>query len=377
MQNIHHFLFTLLYFTPFPFRVTSNAEITFLDNIGVATPDTKFKVKILSMWNFVPKGKKEVMSIELIVMDEQLNCPQNSCFDVIGHIISRRELDTSNPMQSKHNMKITLSDIEGTELRITLFGNQAHQLNEYFSKNTNAYCIVGVKSYWDASNLFVNVDILEINNYRKRLQEVDGGRKFACKFILIGTIKGIRQDHAWYYPACNKCGKKNIEIYNIIHASDSQKCITDLSTVMCKNGLCNMFLIPINVQDGTGTISSTLFDKDASKMLEANADDLVKVVIEREAGESQLFNQQTDVADSDEIKLVKDCASQTGDNVTPSTLEKSTATSPIKLFNKTIDLKRNLHEVYDFDSPDFESATKSRRVSSGQSIPLLVLKKEK
>lgn len=40
------------------------------------------------------------------------------------------------------------------------------------------------------------------------------------------------------------------------------------------------FLIPINVQDGTGTISLTLFDKDASKMLEANVDDLVKVVIE-------------------------------------------------------------------------------------------------
>lgn len=40
------------------------------------------------------------------------------------------------------------------------------------------------------------------------------------------------------------------------------------------------FLIPINVQDGTGTISLTLFDKDANKMLEANVDDLVKVVIE-------------------------------------------------------------------------------------------------
>lgn len=59
-----------------------------------------------------------------------------------------------------------------------------------------------------------------------------------------------------------------------------------------------------------------------------------------------------------------------GDNVTPSTLEKSTVISPIKLFNKTIDLKRNLHEVY-----DVESATKPRRVSSGQNIPLLVPKK--
>ncbi|CAI9301336.1 unnamed protein product [Lactuca saligna] len=223
----------------------SNAEITYLDNIGVVTHDTKFKVKIFSTWNFVPKGKKEVMSIELIVMDEQ-----------------------------------------GKKIQAHVFSG-----------------IVGVKSYWDASNLFVNVDILEINNYRKR------------------------------------------------------------------------FLIPINVQDGTGTISLMLFDKDASKMLEANADDLVKVVIE--AGESQLFNQQTDVADSDEIKLVKDCASHTGDNVTPSNFKKSTVTSPIKLFNKTIDLKRNLHEMYDFDSPDFESATKSRRVSSGQSTPLFVPKKKR
>lgn len=72
MQNIHHFLFTLLHFTPFPFRVMSKAEITYFDNIGVVTPDTTFKVKILSMWNFVPKGKKEVTSIELIVMDEQV-----------------------------------------------------------------------------------------------------------------------------------------------------------------------------------------------------------------------------------------------------------------------------------------------------------------
>lgn len=66
-----------------------------------------------------------------------------------------------------------------------------------------------------------------------------------CKFILIGTIKGIRKDHDWYCNACIKYGNKCTNDYNIHHASDSHKGIDDLSIYKCKNHECNLSEVPI------------------------------------------------------------------------------------------------------------------------------------
>ena len=66
--------------------------------------------------------------------------------------------------------------------------------------------------------------------------------------------------------------------------------------------------------------------------------------------------------------------SQTDESFTPSTVDKSTATSPSKI---STDLKRNLQEIYDVDSGDDLSSIKAKRKSIGEETPLLIPKIEK
>ncbi|CAH1454528.1 unnamed protein product [Lactuca virosa] len=185
----------------------STLTITYLNDIGVVPRDTTFKstkiqcrvfnsqfhrfqhllnagdtlmIKNPNMammgygFNITEQEHHIVLQWDTIVRDQ--NCPKKSCFDVIGHIVSRRDLDASNSNQSKHNIK-------GTELRITLYGFQAHQLSDFLTKNTDVSCViiivefvalngwndrVGVQSYYDSTKLLVNADIEEINEYRKK-----------------------------------------------------------------------------------------------------------------------------------------------------------------------------------------------------------------
>ncbi|CAH1442715.1 unnamed protein product [Lactuca virosa] len=68
-----------------------------------------------------------------------------------------------------------------------------------------------------------------------------------------------------------------------------------------------------------------------------------------------------------------DVISQTDESFTPSIVNKSTATSPIKI---STDLKRNLHAIYDVDCGDDFSSTKCKRKLTGEENPLLVPKME-
>lgn len=52
-------------------------------------------------------------------------------------------------------------------------------------------------------------------------------------------------------------------------------------------------------------------------------------------------------------------------NITPSTLEKSTSTIPLKILSTPKDLKRNLDEVFDVDNNAKSSSTKCPRLSWG------------
>ncbi|CAH1428129.1 unnamed protein product [Lactuca virosa] len=70
----------------------------------------------------------------------------------------------------------------------------------------------------------------------------------------------------------------------------------------------------------------------------------------------------------------KDVISKTDESFTPSTVDKSSVTSPMKISS---DLKRNLHDIYDVDCGGDLSLTKSKRKSIGEGNPLLVPKVEK
>ncbi|CAI9259757.1 unnamed protein product [Lactuca saligna] len=80
--------------------------------------------------------------------------------------------------------------------------------------------------------------------------------------------------------------------------------------------------------------------------------------------------------ESDDVvqSVQKDVISQTDESFTPSTVNKSTATTPGKI---STDLKRNLQDIYDVNSGDDLSSTKAKRKSIGDETPLLIPKVEK
>ncbi|CAH1424228.1 unnamed protein product [Lactuca virosa] len=80
--------------------------------------------------------------------------------------------------------------------------------------------------------------------------------------------------------------------------------------------------------------------------------------------------------ESDDVvqNVQKDVISQTDESFTLSIVDKSSATSPMKISS---DLKRNLHDIYDVDCGGDLSSTKSKRKSIGEGNPLLVPKVEK
>ncbi|CAI9297690.1 unnamed protein product [Lactuca saligna] len=417
-------------------------------------------------------------------------CPRDSFFDVIGQIVSFRPLETRNPNPSRHYIKMTISKLQSVHLNVTIFGSQAHQMSQYLKSNTTVTCVVIVmqfvklnvwdgigqaQSHFDVTKMFINSDIVEINEFKKELKADNNGGmseksittlpsysssyiddfkgefplKTVCeiteplkemKFLLVGTIVNIRQNLPWYYDACYKCGRRinNVPQTNLSYTAPGK--MEDSVVVKCKNATCNgsnfhtvlKYIIPINVQDHTGTIRFTFFDREAKRLLEISVFELKK--IHETAGDSlELFPNQMNVLknrkfaflvditsynvtndnniytivkltedvsivselesklelmsvqsvslnevplESDEVvqNVQKDVISQTDESFTPSTADKSTATSPMKISG---DLKRNLHDVYDVDGGGDLSSTKSKRLSMGDGIPLLVPKVEK
>nr|KAJ0227692.1 hypothetical protein LSAT_V11C100006390 [Lactuca sativa] len=387
-------------------------------------------------------------------------CPRDTFFDVIGHIVSFRPLETSNPAPSKHYIKLTLSNLDSVHLKVTIFGSQAYQISEYLKNNPTVNFVVIVmqffklniwnglgeaKSHFEVTKLFINSDIYEIMSLKINDFKGNFPLKTVCeitepikemKFLLVAFIVNIRQNLPWYYEACKKCGKKIIPVPKTNHSYTKPEGISETMVVECTNAQCKksefQYIIPINVQDCTGTIGLTLFDREARRLLNISAYELKK--IDDAAGDSDaLFPMQLNVLKNRKFAFVvditeynvnnynniytvlrvtedmsivseleskielmsiqsvslnqvalesndvvqpvqKDVISQTDESFTPSTVDKSTATSPSKI---SCDLKRNLQEIYDVDSGYDLSSTKAKRISTAEETPLLIPKKEK
>nr|KAJ0227162.1 hypothetical protein LSAT_V11C100048500 [Lactuca sativa] len=468
----------------------------YLKNIDQIDDNSHIKIRVLKMWNFTRNNM--VCSIEMIIMDEEGTQYHSRVFnqnfsrfghllkendtyiiikpnmaavlngfsytDVIGQIVSIRPLETSNPVASKHYIKLTLSNLESVHLKVTIFGTQAYQLSQYLKENPTVNCVVIVmqfvklniwdgvgqaKSHFEVTKMFINSDIVEINEYKKRLKADDNLDDFKdtfplkticeiteplkeMKFLLVASIVNIRQNLHWYYEACYKRGKKTSVPRHNHSYTDPQK-VTETVVVQCKDPSCNnsdfrtviKYIIPINVQDGTDTIGLTLFDREAKRLLDISAYELKKIHEAARDSDALLQNRKfaflvditkynvnnynniytilkltEDVSivselesklelmsiesvslnqvplESDDVvqPVQKDVISQTDESFTPSTVDKSTATSPSKI---STDLKRNLQDICDVDSGDDLSSTKAKRKSIGEETPLLIPKVEK
>ncbi|CAI9264226.1 unnamed protein product [Lactuca saligna] len=260
------------------------------------------------------------------------NILESKSFDIIGHIFEYGRMDTSEEDKSKHKMLLHLQDIEDTKLKVTLWGHNAYYMTEFLANNNSLAPVVVIvqfarvkfingrpfsSTYFDVSRLFINNDIDEITSYKNKLVSENGQqlsssgiKMIASKqntehddflknhmfsniddlfepleektVIIVGTVKGIRQNIRWYYLACSNCYKSAKEKESSTDKVDGSHEVAEIVTYECSNPNCKnikisvipRFKIPLRVQDNTGTLTLTLFDQEAKKLFKYTAKEL-------------------------------------------------------------------------------------------------------
>nr|KAJ0194073.1 hypothetical protein LSAT_V11C800408370 [Lactuca sativa] len=353
--------------------------------------------------------------------------PQDKSVDVMGLVVAVAELQRHDPDKSKHKININIQDAKGLQLHVYLWGDYAYKMQEYIHNNPHNRRIVvilqfgqinvfrdrpSVNTYFTSSKLFINSHIDEIIRFNKSLDGDDGPDSSTNTFSVIPSkqlseyddfmikikVNAISEvwepveNKTWYYKACTNCFGKAVPS----DGSDDQQA----TSYVCHNGDCTKdttsvvprFMIPIRVQDNTGTLTLTMFERDGKYLLKQSTKELVKKTIER--GDSlDLY--------PDEINALKGLklafkVSVTNFNVSKKKqpvwiqflermitlllplFDKNETTSSMKTLTTTPILKRNLKEVFDLESNDHLSSTKTPKISpDGPTKQLLKVKLEK
>ncbi|XP_076946929.1 uncharacterized protein LOC143618719 [Bidens hawaiensis] len=257
------------------------------------------------------------------------NIPQNGTIDVIGHVSGFLTNKNSFFREAQHHNRITMefADLSGNKIYLILWDDYLKQLTKYVANNPDEeYLIIVLQfarvkyygenvyvnnSYGNAvSRLLIDDYVYEVIDYKKKLLEISSevhveipkpvgscmlltikdefmknyefysisdlcGILEARNVIIIGTVKAIVGNKEWYYNGCKRCSRKVSEVF-----VDGQK------VYECNIASCNSqgvivgprFRIPIRVQDNTGVISLTLFDRDARQLFNKVTDHFVTTV---------------------------------------------------------------------------------------------------
>ncbi|CAI9291074.1 unnamed protein product [Lactuca saligna] len=412
--------------------------------------------------------------------------PQNLSLDVIGLVVAVGEMARESTDKSKHKIHIYIQNENGLEIRLVLWGDYAYQMQEYIQDNPHNLQIIvilqfaqinvwrdrpSVNTYYTSSRLFINSDIDEISVFKKRLQRDDrpdsSSHTFSlipanqvfeyddfmvknklktisevwepveiCTFILVGTIKGILQNEKWFYQACTNCSSKAVPNNDQVDGTAKSYECHNVDCTKTTTSVVPRYKIPIRVQDNTGTITLTLFEREGRYLLKKSAKEFFNTAakngnnvdlypmemnalkglkfafkissnrfnvskktnqygivrisddeslieqLEDKFNSSKADNSQSlDVNSSDfqslDNKTLKDAISATDDNITPNTLDKNSVTSPLKISTTPV-LKRNLQEVFDLESNENFSSSKTPKTSpDGPTKELLKVKVEK
>ncbi|KAI3801997.1 hypothetical protein L1987_30118 [Smallanthus sonchifolius] len=234
-------------------------NITYLDQLEVSKDNYNLKVRIIKLWRQLEMGNvEETRAIHMILMDEKgikIQATVSTSYDATTLFIND-EIDEITDFKNK------LLDKEGIE------NSTSHRLS--------------------TSSRFINLqdDFLTITTFNN-IAEVNEIYEVKS-VIIIGTIKWVSHDTDWYYYACNTCNKKVTKKYMFTDATDGSGHVEEKQTFECNNDKCTApvisavprFIIPLRVQDGTGVLSLTLFDKEANKKFNKSAYELLQNTLE-------------------------------------------------------------------------------------------------
>ncbi|KAJ0846561.1 putative replication protein A, OB [Helianthus annuus] len=408
------------------------------------------------------------------------NAISNSTVDVIGYLIRSFPKETvNNKSTGKQAVKVTIeiSDLEGRTVFLTLWDQYCDKVLSFFEsikgKNIHAIIILqfGKVKWWNGvayvnnsytvSRLFCNHDCPEVDEFRNRLfensievsestslgsmaksveEEILQSKDFlnicdvfslktVCKVIVLGNILGVYKDEGWLYEGCNRCSAVTKEVLTCV----SDRCAFKTITSSLK------FKIQLRVPDPSASVTLTLFDREARKLLGKSVDDILtanpefrsdsmKIPAEVDALVGQTAAFKIDVtgyvlkynihkygilkltvdpnviSSSQNMSLNIDASefeSQTSDGFKNSAAKRIENTTPVSNMASTVspvsldvtdtpdsmlakdEVKRNLVQVYDVEEDSHTSATKLQKsgevqdFNSAEKRNLLIPKVEK
>ncbi|XP_035845742.1 replication protein A 70 kDa DNA-binding subunit B-like [Helianthus annuus] len=173
-----------------------------------------------------------------------------------------------------------------------------------------------VNSCFNVSKLFINSDVDEMTSFRNRLitnfaasscssqssrlsgiflslydeyvvrsdfNNITEVNLNQAKYVVVGTVQKISEDLPWYYFACKACNKKVFQKVNndtpTVGVLVDEEEVYECKTATCKDTVIQYtqrLKIPLTVQDSSGTVSLTLFDRDACRILKTTAANLIE-----------------------------------------------------------------------------------------------------
>ncbi|XP_076896147.1 replication protein A 70 kDa DNA-binding subunit B-like [Bidens hawaiensis] len=304
----------------------------------------------------------KMISFESII-NKQISL--KSTIDIIDHVVHVFKSNVSN-VKDKNKRTMELCDLSGNYVYLTLCDHYASELSKYVVDHfdeaqtiivlqfgrvkyyTGSDGKVYVSNYFgsNVSRLFINDFLFEIEEYKNSLLGLLNGndvgvRKpipvkilssvddeflkatnlfnicdictiiFPKNIIILGTIKAICPDTEWYYSGCNTCNRKLME--NNGEGGRLYECKTERCNVL---GVLPTprFKIKIRVQEPTGVVALTLFDRDAKMLINKTSTELID-------------SQKENVVENDGFPAELDCLLEKkfafkiydiGDNQTPS-----------------------------------------------------------
>nr|GEV83149.1 putative ribonuclease H-like domain-containing protein [Tanacetum cinerariifolium] len=184
---------------------------------------------------------------------------------LIGDLISCGTIAHAMVDGNRHPyMRLELEDL-------TLIKNRSHEGDDHCVTHLTTFSSYSIKN--DFLNNLPKVCINDI---------LDIGKAMSC--VIISTIKKIERESEWWYLACVKCNHKANQ--DTVTEKDEYGVIVKKRIVfMCTNKACGQdtnveykYKIPLRVMDSTGSVSLTLFDKQALSIIDKSAAELLQVV---------------------------------------------------------------------------------------------------
>ncbi|KAF5762746.1 putative replication protein A, OB [Helianthus annuus] len=210
--------------------------------------------------------------------------PENKSIDVIGFVADVKDLKKFKTARGKDTKKLNviIQDLEMESIYLSLWDSYADRILEQWENREEHGVIVVilqfgtlkyfgrfgyVNSCFNVSKLFINSDVDEMTTFRKSLIANSAASSCSSQSSRLSGIFLSLYDEYVVRSEFNNIAEVNL---------NQAKSVVVVGTVQMISEDLPWLKIPLTVQDSSGTVSLTLFDRDACRILNTTAANLIE-----------------------------------------------------------------------------------------------------